>query len=167
MVIGETNPGASESNPGTKKDNKAIPPEGLSPEDVQKRVDECAAALNQVFVESDAAKEHGPFLCGLALTTLSSQISGLNMVIQHYREKNELPTPEQCQEWYGEIYVVHSLRGFQAGVMQQAGMILEKMPEGDRDREAGRVGLIATQNPPKTEKTARPSGLYVPPSAKR
>lgn len=155
-----------EANPPKKADNKAIPPEGLSAQDIQERVDECAMALNDLFTSSDVATKYGPFLCGLALTTLASQINGLNMVIQHYREHNTLPTPEECQAWYGDIFVVHSLRGYQSGVFQQAGMILEKMPEEDRDREAGRVGVIVEQRAPNSKKQERPSGIYVPPSAR-
>jgi hypothetical protein len=50
--------------------------------------------------------------------------------------------------------------------MQQAAMILEKMPQSERDVEAGRVGMIVEQNAPRSTKTARPSGLYIPPNAK-
>ena len=163
--IGSTNP--DPLKPATKTtDQKAIPPEGLSPEELQKRVDDCAEQLNQMFVESTAAKDYGPVLSGLALSSLASQIMGLNMVIQFYRENNKLPEPEECQEWFGEIFVVHALRGFQSGVMQQAAMILEKMPQSERDVEAGRVGMIVEQNAPRSTKTARPSGLYIPPNAK-
>lgn len=161
MTIPEANPPKP-----ADVDNKAIPPEGLSAQDIQERVDECAAALNEVFTKTDVATKYGPFLCGLALTTLASQISGLNMVIQHYREKEALPSTDECQKWFGEIFVVHSLRGFQSGVMQQAGMILEKMPEAERDKEAGRLGMIVQQRAPNTKKAERPSGIYVPPSAR-
>lgn len=143
-------------------DNKAIPKEGMSPQEIQERVDSCASALNDLLANSEPAKEYGPFLTGLALVTLASQISGLNMTIQHYREHKELPTPDQAQDWFGRIYVVHSLRGYQSGVMQQANMILNTMPDEERDKEAGRVGLIVDQKAPGTVRKETPK-IYVPP----
>lgn len=122
--------------------NRAMPPEkeNMGPA-LQARSEELAMQLSDELRINPLIVQNGPYVSALAMLCIAGQMLGTGVTMSTYKATGELPDTDELKDKFAEQVQLMFLH-YSASVTTSANAILNAMPEMQRDKEAGKVGVL-------------------------